>query len=307
MAAPERTDSDFVSGDGRCAAWLYRPEGDGPHPCVVMAHGFSATREQRLDAYAERFAAAGMAVLLFDYRHFGASPGEPRELLSIGKQLADWRAAVAHARNLDGVDPRRVAIWGSSFSGGHVVAVAAADPGIAAVVSQAPFTDGLSTIRAGGAAQALKLTAAGLKDGVAMLTGRDPVYLPAVGPPGTSAVMTAPDAEPGFNGIDPPVSNWVNRVAGRIALTVGAYRPYAKFSRLRQPVLVQVCDRDTTTPAGPAVKAAEASPNAELNRYPIGHFEIYVDPQFEQTVADQLDFLVRNLVGGDVPAPAAVA
>jgi len=304
---PDRTDSDFVAGDGRCAAWLYEPDGEGPHPCVVMAHGFSATREQRLDAYAERFADAGMAVLLFDYRHFGASPGEPRQLLSIGRQLEDWRAGVAHARNLAQVDARRVAVWGSSFSGGHVVAVAAADPAVAAVVSQAPFTDGLSSIRAGGVAPALRLTAAGIRDGVAKLAGRDPFYLPAVGPPGASAFMTAPDAGPGFAKIDPPESTWVNRAAGRIALTLGGYRPYAKFSKLRQPVLVQVCDADTTTPAGPAVKAATASPNAELKRYPIGHFEIYVDPQFETTIADQLDFLVRNLVGGAIPTPSAAA
>ena len=112
-----------------------------------MAHGFSGVREQRLDAYAERFAAAGLAVLVFDYRHFGASQGEPRQLLSIAPPArADWRAAVAHARYLLEVDPKRVAVWGTSFSGGHVVAVAAADPAIAAVVSQAPFTDGLSAI-----------------------------------------------------------------------------------------------------------------------------------------------------------------
>ena len=304
---PARTDSHFTSGGLDCAAWLYEPEGDGPHPCVVMAHGFSAVREQRLDAYAERFAAAGLAVLVFDYRHFGASQGEPRQLLSIRRQLEDWRAAVAHARNLPGVDPRRVAVWGSSFSGGHVVAVAAADPGIAAVVSQAPFTDGVSAIAAGGAVQALKLTGAGLRDAAAMLLRRDPAYLPAVGPPGTLAVMTAEEAQPGFAAIDPPGRTWQNRVAGRVNLAVGGYRPYAKFAKLRQPVLVVVCDRDDTTPAEPAVKAAEKSPNATLVRYPIGHFEIYVDPQFETTVTEQTDFLVRNLVGGDVPAAETAA
>ena len=102
-----------------------------------MAHGLSAVRDQRLPAYAERFAAAGLGVLLFDYRHFGASGGEPRQLLDIGRQLADWRAAVAYARaRFD-----RVALFGSSFAGGHVLAVGT-DPGIAAVVSQCPMTDG---------------------------------------------------------------------------------------------------------------------------------------------------------------------
>ena len=305
MAA--RADSPFRSGGLECAAWLYTPEGEGPHPCVVMAHGFSAVREQRLDAYAERFAAAGLAVLVFDYRHFGASQGQPRQLLSIGRQLADWHAAVAHARNLPGVDAGRVAVWGSSFSGGHVVAVAAQDPAIAAVVSQAPFTDGPSVIAAGGVKQARNLAVAGLRDGLNVLLRRDPSYVPAVGPPGSVAIMTAPEAQPGFALLDPPNSTWENRVAGRIALAVGAYRPYAKLHKLRQPVFVAVCDQDDTTPAGPAVKAAEKSPNTQLVRYPIGHFAIYVDPQFETTVSDQTDFLVRNLVGGAVPAAAVTA
>jgi hypothetical protein len=119
--------------------------------------------------------------------------------------------------------------------------------------------------------------------------------------------MTAEEAEPGFTRLDPSDSTWENRVAGRVALAVGGYRPYAKFGKLRQPVLVQVCDRDETTPPGPAVKAAQKSPNATLKRYPIGHFEIYVDAQFETTVGDQVDFLVRNLVGGAVAAPAPAA
>lgn len=304
---PARTDSDFRSSGTRCAAWLYRPEGPGPHPCVVMAHGFSGVRENRLDAYAERFAQAGLAVLLFDYRHFGASEGAPRQLLSIARQLEDWRAAVAHARLLEGIDPKRIALWGSSFSGGHVIAIAAGDPEVAAVVSQAPFTDGLSALRANTPVEAARLTVAGIRDVVSALLRRAPHYIPAVGPPGTLAVMTAPEAEPGFRALDPPGSTWVNRVAARVMLTVTAYRPYAKFGKLRMPVLVQTCDEDATTPAGPAVRAAERSPNAELIRYPIGHFEIYVAPQFERTIADQIEFLTRNLLATPVAPPSRPA
>jgi fermentation-respiration switch protein FrsA (DUF1100 family) len=115
---------------------LYRPDRDGPLPLVVMAHGFSATRELRLDAYAQRFAEAGLAVLLFDYRHFGASAGEPRQLVDIKKQHQDYQAALAYVRGLDWVDDQRLALFGSSFSGGHVLAVAAGDGRVAAVVSQ---------------------------------------------------------------------------------------------------------------------------------------------------------------------------
>jgi fermentation-respiration switch protein FrsA (DUF1100 family) len=296
-----RTDSDFTSGGELCAAWLYLPEGEGPHPCVVMGHGFSAVREHRLDAYAEGFAAAGLAALVFDYRHFGASGGQPRQLLSIKRQLDDWRAAVAHARGLAQIDPNRVAVWGSSFSGGHVVAIAAEDPAIAAVVSQAPFTSGVSAIAAGGPKQALRLTLAGLRDAATVLLRRPPHYLAAVGPPGSLAAMTAPEAEPGFRAMDPGDSTWENRVAARVMLALGAYRPYARFSDLRQPTLVVVCERDATTPPGPALRAASKSPNAELVRYPVGHFEVYVPPQFERSVADQTDFLTRALLG----APAS--
>ena len=302
-----RADSEFLSGGTRCAAWLYRPESDADVPCVVMAHGFSGVREQRLDAYAERFAEAGLAVLLFDYRHFGASEGEPRQLLSISKQLEDWRSAVAHARSLDGIDRGRIALWGSSFSGGHVVATAAEDADIAAVVSQAPFTDGPTAILANSPAGIMRMTVAGLRDGAAALLGRGPHYMPAVGAPGTTAVMTAPEALPGFLALDPPESTWENRVAARIMLVVGAYRPYAKFPKLRMPVLVQTCERDATTPSGPAVKAAERSPNAQLIRYDIGHFEIYVGEQFETTVADQLEFLTRNLLGSPAETPSRPA
>src|SRR2546421_475715 len=105
------TDVSFTSSGENIAAWLYRPAAPGPQPLVVMAHGFSATRELRLPAYAERFCAAGIGVLLFDYRHFGASGGEPRQLLDIGRQHADYHAALAHARGLSWVDPRRIALF----------------------------------------------------------------------------------------------------------------------------------------------------------------------------------------------------
>src|SRR3954454_24924050 len=111
----ERAEVRFASGDADCAAWLYRPE--APAPLLVMGHGLGAVREMRLDAYAECFAAAGFAALVFDYRHFGASGGEPRQLLDIRRQLADWAAALAYARGLEGVDAARIALWGTSFGG----------------------------------------------------------------------------------------------------------------------------------------------------------------------------------------------
>ncbi|WP_205696480.1 alpha/beta hydrolase [Conexibacter sp. SYSU D00693] len=292
----QRSDVSFPSGQDRCAAWLWRPEGDGPHPVVVMAHGFSATRELRLDAYAERFAAAGLGVLLFDYRHFGASEGEPRQLLDIGRQHADFRAAIRYARGLDWADPSRIALFGSSFSGGHVVAVAAKDERIAAVVAQCPFQDGLATLPKLGVKNVVGLTVAGLRDQVGALLGRPPHTVPAVGPPGSLAVMATPDAEPGFRALVPPEgTRWENRVAARIALRVALYRPGRAARRLRCPALWCVCDHDSLAPAGATVRHAQRAPRGEVRRYPLGHFDVYVGDAFEQVVADQLEFLVRHL------------
>lgn len=290
-----RSDVTFSSGGVECAAWLYRPEGEGRAPLVVMAHGFSATRELRLDAYAERFCAAGLGALLFDYRYFGASRGEPRQLLDIGAQQSDYRAAIGYARGLDWVDPDRVALFGSSFSGGHVLAVAASDQRIAAVVSQCPFTDGLASLAKMGAVNIAKATVAGLRDQFAALVGHPPRYMPAVGPPGSFAAMTSPDSQPGFEALVPAETLWENRVAARIALRVAAYRPGRAAAKLNCPVLFCVCEHDAVTPAEATLKFAETAPRGEIKRYPVGHFDIYLGKAWERAVADQTEFLTRNL------------
>jgi fermentation-respiration switch protein FrsA (DUF1100 family) len=291
-----RRDVRFPSGGEHCGAWLYpAPESDGRAPCVVMAHGFGAVKEGRLDAYAERFQAAGLAALVFDYRHFGASDGEPRQLLDIKRQLADWASAVGYARTLDGVDPERIAIWGSSFAGGHVIAVAARDPSIAAVIAQVPHTSGPATARAGGPLAGLRLTSAALRDLLASRGGRGPRYVKTVGPPGSLAAMTSPDADPGYRAMYPPELDWRDEVAARIFLSTPRYSPGRQAKRVRCPLLVQVGEHDAVTPSAPAVRAARRAPQGELITYPIGHFDIYVGEPFERAVADQIAFLERHL------------
>ena len=300
-----RTDVEFPSNGLTCAAWLYRPDSDGPLPLVVMAHGFSATRELRLDAYAERFADAGVAALVFDYRHFGASSGEPRQLIDISSQQRDYEAALAYARGLGWVDDQRLALFGSSFSGGHVLAVAARDGRVGAAIAQCPFTDGLATLPTLGTANLVKATAAGLRDQLGALIGRAPYYIPAVGDPGSFAVMTTPDSKPGFDAIVPAETRWENRVAARIALRVGSYRPGRRAPFISCPVLACVCDKDSLAPAERTVELISKAPLAEIKRYPIGHFDIYLGEWFERAVADQTEFLTRHLLTREPSLKAA--
>ncbi len=271
---------------------------DGRRPCVVLANGFAATVDSGLLPYVERFAGAGIDALAFDYRGFGASDGEPRQLLSIPDQLEDYAAAIDFARSLDDVDPDRIAVWGSSYSGGHAVAAAVADGHVGAVIAQIPAMDGLAAlanvVRHAGPGQLARLTLAGLRDLAASLRGRPPVMLDVVGPPGSLAAMTAPDAEAGYRAIAGP--SWRNEVAARFALRAAAYRPGLQADRLPCPMLVQIADRDTVAPVKAAQQAAwRATGRAEVRTYPIGHFDIYTGEPFERAIADQLHFLRRHI------------
>ena len=293
----------FYSGGTLCRALCFEPQsdalgGDRGVPCVVMGHGFAGTVDAGLAPFARRFAAAGLKVLVFDYRCFGLSDGKPRQLLSISAQIDDWTAAVACARTLDGVDPKRIVLWGTSFSGGHVVEVAARDGSVAAVISQCPMMDGMAALRTlvgyAGVGYVLRLSVRGLLDALRRLAGMPPLRLPVVGPPGSLGAMTTPDAEPGFRAIAPP--GWRNEVCARIVLTIGTYRPGLKTDRLRCPILILICDKDSVAPATAAEAAAcGAGSRAEVRRYPIGHFDIYTGDALDRSVTDQVAFLQRHL------------
>ena len=167
----------------------------GPVGCVVMGHGLSLTREDGIPDYAGRFAAARIAALAFDYRHWGGSEGDPCRRFSLRRQLEDWRAAVACARGLEGVDPERVAVWGMSLGGGHALTVAATDPGIAAVVALVPMTDGLAaTLKPAPPRVTVRMVGRAIRETVT----RRPARVPVAGVEGSFAVLVAPEALPGF-------------------------------------------------------------------------------------------------------------
>jgi dienelactone hydrolase len=296
MSVMQREDVWFNSGSDRISAWLYRPASDGDAPLLVMAHGLGAVRTMRLDAYAERFREAGYACLVFDYRNFGDSEGAPRQLLDIRMQLQDWMVAVAYARTLPGIDPNRIGLWGTSFSGGHVIATAARLPGIAAVVSQCPFTDSVASLGAVDPLISARLTALAARDLITARFGGTPVMVQTAGLPGEVALMTAPDAYPGFLGLVPDGVELRNEVAARIGLRLLPYRPGRLAAKVPCPILFCICETDTVAPSGPTRRYAATAPRGEIKLYPEGHFEIYVGDAFERVLTDQLDFLQRNLL-----------
>ena len=272
-----------------------------------MAHGFGGTKDSGLLPFAEAFAEAGLDVLLFDYRGFGGSSGEPRQFAWPPRHREDYAAAAEFARGLDGVDPDRIVLWGTSWSGGHVVYVAAAEPRIAAVISQSPDLDGFQTLnqirRYAGLGQQLRLTWTGIQDAVRMARDQEPLMIGVVGPPGALAGMTTEDSEPGMQKIAGP--SWRNEVTGRAVFAEWTNRAITQMDKLRCPILVQIADRDAIAPSAAARAAAwRAKGRVEVREYPCEHFDVYLDWR-ERVVGDQLHFLRRHLGASEAaPTPA---
>lgn len=290
----------FTSDGVECAARLYRPApAGGDAPAVVLAHGFGGVRALRLDAYAERFAAAGYVAVAFDYRGFGDSAGEPRQLLDVGMQLADWRAALAFARTLPGVDPERIVAWGTSFAGGHVITLAGAGEPLAAIVAQVPHVSGPAAVRATGLRSSLRAGLPGMRDQLRAWRGREPLHVDIVAAPGQTGAMTSPDALPGMKRLIVEsglrADDYPQTVAARILLKIGFYSPGRSAAKVTCPALVQIVEDDAVTPQRVAQTAARKMPHSIVHTYPGGHFDPYVEPLFDRVITDQIEFLQTHV------------
>jgi fermentation-respiration switch protein FrsA (DUF1100 family) len=278
----------FPSGGETIAATWYRPDVSAARiPCVVMGHGFTLTRRDGIPEYAQRLATAGFAALAFDYRHWGESTGSPRGWISVREQLADWQAAVQHAGTLDGVDADRIAVWGFSMGGGHALLSAARDHRIAAAVALMPSTDPLAAPPP--LAVGLRMIGSALREVI-----KRPVTMPAAGPPGSFAVIAAPEALPGFQRLTSG-RDWRNEVNTSWLLTGRRWRPVREATNIRAPVLLQLGERDGAAPLAPIERTATRAPRAELKRYDLDHFECFHSEHIDQLASDQVDFLRRRL------------
>jgi pimeloyl-ACP methyl ester carboxylesterase len=288
------TDVELESGGDLCRAWLFLPEGPrSPVPCIVMGHGFGLTRRCGLRDFALPLAEAGYAVLVFDYRGFGDSEGEPRQLVSFHRQIEDWCAAIAFARSQPGIDPERIATWGFSLGAGHALRVAARDPRVKATVAIAPMFDGLSStlaaMRHWSLGVLLRIVARSLLDSVGALLGRSPVTLRFAAPPGELGLLTSPDAEPGYRAMVPP--DFDHETPARIALSFWTYRPGRALRRFARPLLVFPSINDKINPPGPTLRRTRRCKSATIVTLQCEHMEIRAEPYRGRIVSSTREFL----------------
>ena len=296
-----RDDIEFAAEDGVVLrGWFTRPDGPAPYPTVVMAHGFSAVKEQTLEDLAAALADSGLASITYDHRNLGASDGEPRQEIDPVQQVRDFRTAITYAQSRAEVDAARIGIFGSSYSGAHVLAVAALDRRVRAVVSQVPLISGFRNIERLNTAEGFSgLLTALDAERVARFGGAAGDVIPVC-----SDDPGAPCAFPGtttYNyfhhyenkGLSP---SWRNEVTLRSIDLALAYDVTPYVPRISPtPLLMILTDDDTTTPTDLALEAFNlAREPKQVVILPGHHYRVYVD-LFAQTSRLTADFLRERL------------
>lgn len=295
-------ESTFRSEGVDCVARIYRPgvAAGQVSPCVVMANGFSLTRDDGLPAFAERFADAGITALTFDFRHLGGSCGEPRQLIDASRQQADFRAAVSFARGLEGVDPDAIAVWGFSLGGGHAIYTAAGDQKIAAAVALCPMTDVIAFVRKMPMRNSLAMNVATMRN----LVSRQPVHFRVAGAPGSKALFTQPEALPGFEAVCDDGSSWRNEFLPR-SFATSTSRAVRVAHQVQCPLFLAIGERDHMVPREAAERTVARAPRGERGLYPIDHFGGFLGDDFERVVTRQVEFLSLHLPTERTVGPSA--
>jgi fermentation-respiration switch protein FrsA (DUF1100 family) len=299
-----RTDVAFQTEDGvTLRGWHYVPNGAGVRvPTIVMAHGFSAVKEMYLDRFAEVFAAAGMAALVFDNRNFGASDGLPRQEIDPWRQIGDYRDALSFAQTLPQTDPDRLGVWGSSYSGGHVIVVGAIDRRVKCVVAQVPLISGAANARRlVRADHQAGLHAAFAGDRLSRYRGQPPAMLPVVAEdPAAPCALPTPDSWAWFTATGRErAPAWRNEVTLRSVELFTGYEPGAWLSLVSPtPLLMVVALGDHLTVADLALAGYErALQPKRLVCLAGGHFDAYV-ADFAGASTPACDWFAQHLSGG---------
>ncbi len=303
----------FSSEGKSCAGWLYVPDDldGGRRPAVVMAHGFSAVKEMYLSNFAEKFVEAGFVVLVFDYRYFGDSEGEPRGRLIPSEQHEDYRNAISWVSQRPEVDPDRIGVWGSSYSGGHVLHLGAFDKRIKAAVAQVPLVDGWAN-----AQRLMRPDAfAGFIDAVSQdrverYTEGSGAGVPVVAPEGEPSALPTPESYEWFTETAGTIApNWRNQVSLESMEAFLEYNPAANIHRVSPtPLLMIVAGNDTLTPTDLAVAAYERAlePKSLVIMEGGKHFDAYTEPGLSQSAPPAVAWFERHLMGRQ-PAHAGEA
>lgn len=298
-----RRDIDFKTEDGTTLrGWHYTPgSGAGKYPTIVMAHGYSAVKEMYLDKFAEHFAEHGLASVVFDNRNFGASDGKIRQEIDPWQQIRDYRDAITFAETLAQTDADRIGVWGSSYSGAHVIVVGALDRRVKCVSAQVPLISGHENARRLVRADFIAgFQAAMAADRRARYRGEAPAMVPVVAEnPLDASALPTPDSWTWFTETQKlRAPSWRNEVTLRsvemfMDYEPGAYLPYVSPT----PLQIIVAIGDHLTVADQALAGYEKALHPKrLVVLKGGHFDAYI-AGFEQASTASSSWFKEHLIG----------
>ena len=300
----EKRDVMFKSGETFAAAWLFLPKGAAPNarvPAVAMAHGFGAVKEMYLESFARRFAAAGIAALVFDYRGFGASGGEPRQRVSPPEQMEDYRNGLTWLSLQPEIDADRLGVWGTSFSGAHVIQVAAHDSRVKAVVSQVgPMDLGQILFGIAGPDQFAGLQKMAIKERIRYATEGGEQYVPNAGRPGEGfALQSDKDSyEFGTTAQKTIAPSWRNE-ATMSSLDGILDHAAGRFIDLiaPRPLLMILARNDVIVPPD-SIRAAFARAGEPKRLLEIegGHYSVYTGPGADEAGQAATEWFAEHLL-----------
>ena len=291
----------FKSEGLNCKGWLYLPQGEKGQkkPAIVMAHGFSAVKEMYLSNFAEKFADAGFVVLVFDYRYTGEGEGEPRQHVIPTEQHKDYKNAITWISQHDEVDEERIGIWGSSYSGGHVLHVAATDSRVKAVVAQVPLVNGWKNAQRLMRPDVMNNFIKDLNEYRKLrYNGGEVQYVAVVAPEGQPSALPTPDSFEWFTKTGETIApNWENKVTLETMEAFLEYNPAGLIDIISPtPLLMVVAENDELTPTDLAIEAYQkAKEPKELVIIPGGHFEAYYEPGLSYSSPPAVEWFKKHL------------
>jgi pimeloyl-ACP methyl ester carboxylesterase len=286
----------YVSNnDETLAADFCLPKAKTKPAVILMAHGFAGLRQFKLVQYAQRFAQAGYAVILFDYRYWGGSTGKPRELISLNAQLDDWKTMIQFASNCKLIDRRRIVLWGTSLSGGYALSLAADLKNIQAVMVQMPYVDGAETAKLYPLQRYPEALKRSSQDYMGSKMGLVVKTLPVVDQHNLCFLPTS-DSYYGFHSIVNPDYYWSGEVPARVFFNLMRYRPIQFVRKINIPVLFIAAKQDSLIPIQSSREAAtNIAPFVSYHEWEMKHFDAYHGIWFEKAITTQLEFLHQHI------------
>ena len=238
---------------------------------------------------------------MFDNRNFGASDGEPRQEIDPWAQVRDYRDAITWVRTRSEVDVERIGVWGSSYSGGHVLVLGAIDRRIKCVASQVPLVSGWLNAQRLIRSDFMGQTRAMFDtDREGRYEGKASGMVAVVDPdPSAPSALSTPDSWEWFSQTgETRAPSWRNEVTLRSVELFTEYEPGVYIERISPtPLLMVVAAGDHLTPADLALAAyGRAREPKRLELLPGGHFDAYTK-DFPTASGAARDWFVQHLVG----------